>query len=67
MALVSGIDGSSRLAVARSWSTRMRLRTSVVAIGTGKRIRVMRLPPTGSSSLRMLIGMVTRSSATALS
>jgi hypothetical protein len=42
------------------------LRT-VAPIGTGKRISVMRLPPAGSPSLRMLIGIVTRSSSTSVS
>ena len=34
------------------------------ATGMAKRIRVIRLPPTGSCAVRMLMGSVTRSSST---
>lgn len=64
MASVCGSDRSRRTAWQRAPTDRSRRAGSPSPTGTVKRINVMRLPPIGSASVRMLIGSVTRSSST---
>ena len=59
-------DGAlrARSASHSPWMTARRSAGSVMPTGSSKRIRVTWLPPSGSSSARTLIGIVTRSRAT---
>ena len=65
IAFVKGSDRSLLTASQRRWVSAIRSLGSAMPTGTLNRISVMRLPPSGSSALRMLTGIVTRSSSTA--
>ena len=67
MPAISCVNGSDRSVFTgsqRRWVSLIRSLGSTMLTGTLNRMSVMRLPPIGSSALRMLTGMVTRNSST---